>query len=63
MLLSRRWRCRDSVPYRKGCRRVRQELREFGVPISPKFALAMRIAPASLKRLTKVASRGGRSFA
>src|SRR5262245_6279021 len=39
------------------------ELREFGVPISPSFALAMMIAPASLQRLTKVASRGGRSFA
>src|SRR5215468_4936824 len=40
-----------------------KELREFGVPISPRFALARMIAPASRSRLTKVASRGGRSFA
>src|SRR5206468_11152808 len=40
-----------------------KELREFGVPISPMFALARMIAPASRKRLTKVASLGGRSFA
>src|SRR5207253_5734049 len=40
-----------------------KELREFGVPISPRFALARMIAPASLRRLTKLASRGGRSFA
>src|SRR5215468_12244245 len=40
-----------------------KELREFGVPISPRFALATMIAPASRRRLTKVASCGGRSFA
>src|SRR5262249_37461821 len=40
-----------------------KELREFGVPNSPMFALARMIAPASRKRLTKVASLGGRSFA
>src|SRR5262249_22032451 len=40
-----------------------KELREVGVPISPRFALARMIAPASRSRFTKVASRGGRSFA
>src|SRR5205809_3520010 len=40
-----------------------KELREFGVPISPRFALARIIAPASRRRLTNVASSGGRSFA